>query len=389
MKIIAISFFMCDFEVCRYLVIFEFVKRIITILSILAVACAIISIACVPESDVLRSSQAWSRVRRARIVAAGDLMQHRTQIVAAQLSDTTQYDYVPSFRYVAPYFQDADLAIVNLETTLSNVGPYTGYPCFSSPAQVADAMQYMGIDVAALANNHCCDRGAYGIKSTAEILDERGIYHVGVCRDSVDYKSNNILYIKRCGISFAIVNYTYGTNGIRVPSGMCVNLIDTVAMKRDLAQIDRDEVDCVVAVMHWGNEYERHANKEQKRLAKFLRQNGVDLILGSHPHVVQPYEIDSGGIILYSMGNFVSGQRTRYRDGGVVATIDVEIIERGKGCATEEKRARYNLSLTPVWVHLPDFTPVPAAVGDTMSMNYDSRFRYDRFMNDLREHIEI
>ena len=332
----------------------------------------------------------WSRVRTVRIVAAGDLMQHIPQVMAARLKDdTTKYDYTPSFRYVASHFRDADLSIVNLETTLSESGPYYGYPCFKSPAEVADAMQDMGIDVAALANNHCCDRGAYGIKSTAEILDKRGISRVGVYRDSVEYKANNVLYLKRCGISFAIVNYTYGTNGINVPKGMVVNHLDSVAMARDLASINRDSVDCVIAVVHWGNEYERQPNREQKKMADFMRRSGVDIILGSHPHVVQPFEVDDRGVTLYSLGNFVSNQRTRYRDGGLIATIDVTIVERGEGEEVKSRSVKYDLDVTPVWVHLPDYAVIPSEVGDAMQMNYDSRIRYNRFMKDTREHLGI
>ena len=332
----------------------------------------------------------WSRVRTVRIVAAGDLMQHIPQVMAARLKDdTTKYDYTPSFRYVASRFRDADLSIVNLETTLSESGPYYGYPCFKSPAEVADAMQDMGIDVAALANNHCCDRGAYGIKSTAEILDKRGISRVGVYRDSVEYKANNVLYLKRSGISFAIVNYTYGTNGINVPKGMVVNHLDSVAMRRDLASINRDSVDCVIAVVHWGNEYERQPNKEQKVMADFMRRLGVDIILGSHPHVVQPFEVDDKGVTLYSLGNFVSNQRTRYRDGGLIATIDVTMVERGEGEDVKSRNVKYDLDVTPVWVHLPDYAVIPPEVGDAMQMNYDSRIRYNRFMEDTREHLGI
>lgn len=342
------------------------------------------------EGEVLSDNAEWYRVRRAKIVAAGDLMQHRPQIVAAQLDDTTRFDYTPSFRFVADDFRAADLTIVNLETTLSEQGPYTGYPCFRSPAEVADAMVDMGIDVAALANNHCCDKGANGIKSTSEILDDRGMSRVGVYRDSLDYKENNILYIERCGILFAIVNYTYGTNGINVPKGMFVNHLDSVVMGRDLASIERDEVDCIVAVLHWGNEYERYPNVEQRRMADFLHHHGVDLILGSHPHVVQPYEVrDDGRITIYSMGNFVSNQRTQYRDGGVMVAIDVTIVERGEGDAIVDKRVDYDLELTPVWVHLPDYAIIPPWVGDTMKMNYDSRLRYNRFMNDTKELLGI
>ena len=332
----------------------------------------------------------WSRVRTVRIVAAGDLMQHLPQVMAARLKDdTTKYDYTPSFRYVASRFRDADLSIVNLETALSESGPYYGYPCFKSPAEVANAMQDMGIDVAALANNHCCDRGAYGIKSTAEILDNRGISRVGVYRDSVEYKANNVLYLKRSGMSFAIVNYTYGTNGINIPKGMVVNHLDSVAIRRDLASINRDSVDCVIAVVHWGNEYERQPNREQKKMADFMRRSGVDIILGSHPHVVQPFEVNDKGVTLYSLGNFVSNQRTRYRDGGLIATIDVAIVERGEGDEVKSRSVKYDLDVTPVWVHLPDYAVIPPEVGDAMQMNYDSRMRYNRFMEDTREHLGI
>lgn len=382
-------FFIGHFENRIYFPKFEFVKSLFAILLMFVGAFAPIFLA-ETQSGEEPSDNVWCRVRRASIVAAGDLMQHRPQVVAAQLRDTTQFNYKPSFRYVAERFRDADLSIVNLETTLSEEGPYYGYPCFKSPAEVADAMQEMGIDVAALANNHCCDRGAYGIRSTSEILDERGMMHVGVYRDSVDYAKNNILYVERCGISFAIVNYTYGTNGINVPKGMVVNHLDSVAMQRDLASIDRGQVDCVIAVVHWGNEYERHVNKEQRRLADFMLRHGVDLILGSHPHVVQPYEVlDDGRIVLYSLGNFVSNQRTRYRDGGLIATIDVTITEHGRDDELLSRNVYYELGLTPVWVHLPDYAVVPPEVGDKMDMNYDSRQRYNRFMADVREHIEI
>ena len=379
--------FFC-FDNWVYLAIFEIVKSLLVILLMFTSVFAPMFLNDGSKEGVFEGR--WSRVRAVRIVAAGDLMQHLPQVMAARLKDdTTKYDYTPSFRYVASRFRDADLSIVNLETTLSESGPYYGYPCFKSPAEVADAMQDMGIDVAALANNHCCDRGAYGIKSTAEILDKRGVSRVGVCRDSVEYKVNNVLYLKRSGISFAIVNYTYGTNGINVPKGMVVNHLDSVVMARDLASINRDSVDCVIAVVNWGNEYERQPNREQKMMADFMRRSGVDIILGSHPHVVQPFEVDDKGVTLYSLGNFVSNQRTRYRDGGLIATIDVTIVERGEGEEVKSRSVKYDLDVTPVWAHLPDYAVIPPEVGDVMQMNYDSRTRYNRFMEDTREHLGI
>lgn len=378
----------CGFDNSADLPIFEFVKRIFVI-SLMFAAAFIPRLLVCADSTEDEKRGVWSRMRSVKIVAAGDLMQHRPQVVAAQLDDTTKFDYRPSFRYVADRFREADIAIVNLETTLSERGPYTGYPCFRSPAEVADAMADMGVDVAALANNHCCDRGAYGIESTADILDKRGICRVGVYRDSVDYQKNNILYLERYGIQFAVVNYTYGTNGINVPKGMVVNHLDSVAIGRDLASINRDVVDCVIAVVHWGNEYERQANREQRQMADFMHRNGVDLIIGSHPHVVQPYDIrDDGKITLYSLGNFVSNQRTRYRDGGLVATIDVTVVEQGCGKKLLNRRVDYDLNVTPVWVLLPEYEIIPSDVGADVKMNYDSRFRYNRFMEDVRELLE-
>jgi poly-gamma-glutamate synthesis protein (capsule biosynthesis protein) len=327
--------------------------------------------------------------KRMRLVVAGDLMMHTPQLTAARLN-SGDYDFTSSFRYVAHYFRDADLAVVNLETTLSREGGYSGYPCFCSPAEVAYAMRYMGIDVALLANNHCLDRGAVGVRRTADILDECDIERMGVFRDSTDYSRNNIKYLTRGGVRLAMLNYTYGTNGIPTPKGVVVNQLDTVTMKRDLHSISPDSVDCVVAFVHWGNEYERRPNRNQRKLAEWMKCHGVDIIIGSHPHVVQPMEMDSlGRVTLFSLGNFVSNQRTRYRDGGLIATIDVEIVDSILLNESFSQRKSLNVTLEPVWVHLPDYAVMPREVGDTIPMSADSRRRYDRFMQDISDHIGI
>lgn len=313
--------------------------------------------------------------RRVRIVAGGDFMQHSPQIRAARRADGG-YDYHASLRYVAPLFRDADIAIINLETTLSHKGSYTGYPCFCSPAEVAVALRDMGVDVVAMANNHCCDRWAEGINSTTAIIDSLGMKRVGVWRDSVDYRRNRICYINQNDISFAIVNYTYGTNGIPVPKGSYVAHLDTLAMAEDFARIEQDSVDCVVAVVHWGAEYQLKPNSTQYRLERFMKRHGVDIIIGSHPHVVQPYKCDSvNGVTIYSLGNFVSNQRKPHCDGGIVAVIDVERNESGE--------IRYALKVEPVWVQTPGYTVLPRQVGDTLRMSKTDRAMYERFMKSL------
>ncbi len=353
-------------------------------------AAALLPLLFAPRAEVEDEPQVRAEVRRARIVVAGDLMQHDEQLRSALKADSITYDYEPMFRYVGERFRSADLAMVNLETTLSAKGPYSGYPAFRSPAALAQALNDAGVDVAALANNHCCDRGGRGIDSTIEILEEAEILHTGAFKDSVDYLANNILYLERCGIRFALLNYTYGTNGIPTPKGRIVNRLDTVVMARDIESISREEVDFIMAFVHWGNEYERTPNREQRAMAEFLKRHGVEIIIGSHPHVVQPMEMDSlGRVTIFSLGNFVSNQRTRYRDGGLIATIDVEIVDSVRLNESFSQRMSLNVTLDPVWVHLPDYVVMPREVGDTIKMSEDSRRRYDRFMQDVEDHIGI
>ncbi|MEG2369857.1 MAG: CapA family protein [Alistipes sp.] len=312
---------------------------------------------------------------RAVLLFAGDLMQHLPQVAAARRAEG--FDYGACFEYVTPYFRQADLAFVNLETTLTTTNYYTGYPCFRSPVQVADALQNMGVDVAVMANNHCCDAGGRGVVTTVAELTMRGIEHTGVFTDSTDYKRNNPLYLRAGNISFALLNYTYATNGIPVPQGVLVNALDTVRMARDLATICRDTVDCVIAFLHWGNEYERKANASQRKIATFLQRNGVDLIIGSHPHVAQPFEQDSTHITLFSLGNFVSNQRNRHCDGGLMAEICVEKSLDG--------RLKYALQIIPVWVLCPNYRILPPAVGDTLQMPASARAAYTQFKMDTRQ----
>lgn len=313
-------------------------------------------------------------VRRVKIVAGGDFMQHSSQLEAAR-TPAGGYDYTPSLRYVAPLFRKADLAIINLETTLSSKGPYTGYPSFCSPMEVAVAIKQMGVDIVAMANNHCLDRGARGIGRTTAIIDSLGMKRVGVWVDNDDYEKNRICYLNLCDISFAVVNYTYGLNGLSVPKPCVVGRLDTVAMAQDFALIRERNVDCVVAIVHWGEEYQRSPNATQRSLEFFMRRQGVDIIIGSHPHVVQMAECDSTrGVTLYSLGNFVSNQRKRYTDGGIIAMIDVERSADGQ--------MRYGLEVKPVWVHRPHYTLLPCEVGDTMTMSATDRRAYEVFMAD-------
>lgn len=285
-------------------------------------------------------------------------MQHMPQIEAARRGG--DFDYGDVFAALRPRFRRADLVVVNLETTLSASGRYTGYPMFRSPTALADALRDAGVNAAMLANNHCCDGGAEGVRTTLRELRRCGVRHTGVFADSVDYKLNNPLYLLAGGIRLALLNYTYGTNGMLVPEGIAVNLIDTARMAADLASARHAGADCIAVAIHWGNEYERHANASQRTLAAFLRRHGADLVVGSHPHVIQPFEADSASVVLYSLGNLVSNQRKRYCDGGLLAEIEVTKHPNG--------HMEYALETVPVWVSLPGYRILPPETADTLPL---------------------
>lgn len=283
-----------------------------------------------------------------RIIFAGDIMGHGPQIAAARTAGGG-YDYEPSFRYVRDYIQSADLAVANLEVTLAGP-PYTGYPQFSSPAALAAAASAAGFDVLATANNHSMDRGPVGLVRTLDTLDALGIPHLGTYRDTASRQAEHPLMIDRCGIRLALLCYTYGTNGIEVRPPHVVNMIDTLAMLRDLQEAVARGADYVVTLIHWGIEYQTLANAEQEFLARWLLTHGSDAVIGGHPHVVQNFTYDAipgnahyPELVVYSMGNFVSNQRDVGCDGGIMIELDLQ----KQGGRITSQACRY----MPYWVH--------------------------------------
>lgn len=311
-------------------------------------------------------------LRKIRIVFVGDVMMHTPQVAKAYTG--SNYDFTQTFKYVKPIFGGADLVVANLETTLAETPPYTGYPQFRSPAAVADALKEAGVDAVVMANNHTVDYGAEGVRRSVRILDERGIAHTGSFADSIDYTANNPLFMERGSVRVAILNYTYGTNGIPVRGGIIVNHIDTAVILKDVARAS--VADCTIAYLHWGDEYARTENDAQRRIAEFFHRNGVRAVIGSHPHVVQPCSRTDSTVTVYSLGNFVSNQRKRYCDGGLIATLDISLVGDS---------AAYALELMPAWVRQADYAVIPQCMGDTMAMSGADSAAYHRFMADTAE----
>jgi poly-gamma-glutamate synthesis protein (capsule biosynthesis protein) len=282
------------------------------------------------------------------LIFAGDVMQHSSQFNGALKADGV-YDFEPCFKLIKNEISSADLAIANLETSLAGK-PYSGYPAFSAPDEIAMCLKDIGFDILVTANNHSCDKGAKGVERTVNMLDSFGIIHTGMFRNKQERADKYPLVISVKNFKIAILNYTYGTNGMRA-SPLLINMIDSAQIVKDIETAQLSSPDIIIAFMHWGNEYQRYPNNEQKNLTDMLFHNGVNLVIGAHPHVIQPMEkrYSADGrcdkLVAYSLGNFVSNQPFPNTDGGALLKVSLLKDETGVRII----RTGYNL----IWVYKP------------------------------------
>ncbi len=259
------------------------------------------------------------------LLFAGDAMQHKAQLDAADNGDGT-YSYIECFEPVKELIQDADFATVNLETPLGG-RPYRGYPCFSAPDSYAEALVETGFDLILTANNHTLDVRDRGVKRTIATLDSLAIPHIGSYTSASERENKLPFIINIKGYRVGFLNYTYGTNGIGIQGDVVVDYIDKELIARDISLSRKAGAEILCVAMHWGDEYQLLPNKYQKTLAKWLCDQGVDIIFGGHPHVVQPMELIDNKItgrktaLFYSLGNFISNMKTRDTRGGAISRV--------------------------------------------------------------------
>ena len=223
------------------------------------------------------------------LIFLGDIMGHGGQIEAAHDPNNETYNYDVVFTQLREIIKKPDFAIANLEVTLAGK-PFSGYPQFSSPDALARACKHNGIDVLVTANNHTCDRGGKGITRTIEVLDQLNIPHNGSYKNQNDRTLRNLMILRKENIRIGMLNYTYGTNGLKVPKPTSVNYIDTNQMLIDIQQSKNESIDALIAIVHWGIEYQTEPNTFQKKITDFLFRNGVNIVIGGHPHVLQKVE---------------------------------------------------------------------------------------------------
>ena len=226
------------------------------------------------------------------VTAAGDAMAHMPQIQAAYNTENKTYDFNPVYQYVKPLLRTSDLNIVNFETNLAGE-PYSGYPAFSAPDSFAQALLNAGFNFVIHANNHAADKGYDGLKRTLRFFENKMIPQAGIYENDSQRNASYPYVLQVKGIKIGMLNYTYGTNGLSMKSGGIINYINNEVILKDLARLKDSLCDIVLACMHWGNEYERVPNAGQIKTEHFLLENGVDVIIGSHPHVIQPVGTDT------------------------------------------------------------------------------------------------
>ncbi|MFO8059668.1 MAG: CapA family protein [Bacillota bacterium] len=308
-------------------------------------------------------------IRSITLVAAGDITAHEPQITQAHAGDGT-YDFSPTFEFITPYIQRGDLAVGNLETC--QAGPeisfldyqgYTGYPCFNAPIELSEALKEAGFDFVSTAHNHSMDRGLSGLKATLENIRAAGLTTFGTYLNQKEHDTPVISEVD--GVKVAFLSYTFSTNVIPVPEGheYAVNFIENFHTVEPITdEIDRARAagaDIVAISMHWGDMYVTEPQEHSRHVAAELAAAGADLILGGHPHVVQPiewiYTEEEDGfqrptMVTYSMGNFLSNQRYPNNPTDLVQygnILEIEISKEMDSGRTWISDVNYEIT----WVH--------------------------------------
>lgn len=258
----------------------------------------------------------------------GDAMQHGPQLRAALAAGGGKHhDYTGYFTLLEPDIKAADYAVANLEVPLGGGPEYRGYPRFSAPDVYARALVDAGFDMLLTANNHCLDSGDKAARRTLSTLDSLHVDHIGTYTNAADRQAK-VPFIKDIkGAKIAFLNYTYGTNGIKPTAGMEVAYINQKRMAEEIALAKKAGAEFIIVTLHWGVEYQLVENESQRSLANFLIDSGADMIIGAHPHVVQPMKVvhsdklNKDVLVVYSLGNFISNMNdTPTRGGALVRT---------------------------------------------------------------------
>ncbi|MCH5228832.1 MAG: CapA family protein [Muribaculaceae bacterium] len=314
------------------------------------------------------------------IMFAGDAMQHQAQLDKAKEIGRDHYNYSECFELIAPAIQKAHYSVCNLEVPLGGPPDYSGYPCFSAPDSFAEALKDAGFDLFLTANNHILDRRDKAARRTLDVLDSLKIDHVGSFRNSEERELKSPFIKEINGYKIAFLNYTYGTNGIKPTDGVEIAYINKDKISEEIEEAKRKGAEIIIVAMHWGIEYVLIQNNIQEDLASFLVDNGVDMIIGGHPHVVQPMKVvrnekeNKDVLMVYSLGNFISNMKTADTRGGAIlfATLSRDSIGKAKF-----KNAEYELIFSAKPEGKGNFKVIPGWLEDSIPSS--QKYHWDIF----------
>jgi len=286
-----------------------------------------------PAPGAQSAPQGQAPAGHATLVFGGDLLMH-VPLGASVLDPATgHYDFSRIFAPITPYLGEGDLAAASLETVLAGADAgYTGYPRMNSPTDLAAELAESGFGLVSTAANHALDQGWDGLLATADALDAAGLAHAGTYRSTAERSTPLVRDVG--GVKVAFLAYADGLNGLPLPDGRpyAVSILERNQVSDDVRQARAAGAEVVVAQVHWGSEYMRRPSRPQREAARMLLEEGVDVVVGSHPHVVQPIvtmTVDRGGrpftgYVAYSLGNLASTQVWRYSDSGLLIYVDIE-----------------------------------------------------------------
>ena len=306
-----------------------------------------------PEISTILPKPADS-ISEISINLVGDLMCHLPQTNNAKLSNG-EFNFNPSFEYIKPYLEDADITIGNLETTFAGTAqPYAGYPAFNSPDSYCTALKNAGFDFLVTANNHSMDTREAGLLRTIEVIKQHHLGYAGTYLNQRDHDSIRILNIK--GIKLSILNYTYGTNGAYPISDhkYMLNVIDSAGIVSAVKLAKTQGADVVLVYFHMGLENITEPTKAQNDAVRFALDAGAKLVIGAHPHVIGPTKkiysqaINDTAFVAFSLGNFLSNQYWRFTDAGVILKLKLQKNN------TKNTTTFIDANYTPTWVYRGD-----------------------------------
>lgn len=302
------------------------------------------------------------------IVMVGDALIHDSIYNDAKVGNN-EYDFSKMFTDIEPLINEYDLKYYNQETIIGgkNLG-LSNYPLFNSPDEIGENLVDIGFNMVSLANNHSLDKGETGLNYSVNFWNSQEEVITAGSYLSFDER-NNIKVYEKNGIKFAFLAYTVSTNGLSIPKGKeyLLNVYDDETARKDIESI-KDDVDVIIVSMHWGEEYTHKPTSEQKRIAKYLSSLGVNLIIGSHPHVIQPVDYIDDTLVIYSLGNFISSQRSLGLNKIIGLMVGLNInVENGK---VSFDNVNYELLFT-YDNHYKDFKIIPFSnLNDNILNNY-------------------